>query len=149
MGYMETNTMEPNQTIEHEGIVVSINDRKIVVRIMAQSACSGCHAKGACSAADMQDKLIDIAPDGHDYHTGQRVVISGHQSLGFKAVLYAYVIPSILVITSLIVAYATTNSDMASAIISLATVSVYYGVVYLFKDRLQKTFSFKIKNQFS
>ncbi len=141
--------MESTQIIEHEGIVVSISDRKIIVKIMAQSACSGCHAKGACSAADLQDKLVDIIPDGQPYQTGQRVIITGHQSLGFKAVLYAYVIPSILVIGALIGAYATTGNDIASAIISLICVALYYGVIYLFRNRLQKTFTFTIKNQFS
>ena len=136
--------MESTQNIEHEGIVVSISDRKIIVKIMAQSACSGCHAKGACSAADLQDKLVDIIPDGQPYQTGQRVIITGHQSLGFKAVLYAYVIPSILVIGALIGAYATTGNDIASAIISLICVALYYGVIYLFRNRLQKTFTFTI-----
>jgi sigma-E factor negative regulatory protein RseC len=141
--------MESTHNIEHEGIVVSISDRKIVVKIMAQSACSGCHAKGACSAADLQDKLVDIVPDGQSYQTGQRVIISGHQSLGFKAVLYAYVIPSVLVIGALMGAYTATGNDVASAIIALICVALYYGVIYMFRSRLQKTFTFTIKNQFS
>ena len=65
--------MESTHNIEHEGIVVSISDRKIVVKIMAQSACSGCHAKGACSAADLLDKLVDIVPDGQSYQTGAAI----------------------------------------------------------------------------
>jgi hypothetical protein len=52
-----------SQIIEHSGIIENINGSNIRVQIIQESACSGCHAKGACSAADLKDKYIDVESD--------------------------------------------------------------------------------------
>ncbi len=44
--------------IEHKGIVQKVSERKITVGIINESACASCHAKGACTVADMKDKEI-------------------------------------------------------------------------------------------
>ena len=46
--------------IEHQGIITSISDKKISVKIIQQSACSTCHAKGACMAADSKEKVVEV-----------------------------------------------------------------------------------------
>ena len=139
--------METINNIEHEGIVVSKSDSKIVVQITVQSACSECHAKGACSASEIQDKLIEIAPDGQIYQTGQRVVVTGRQSLGFKAVFYAYVLPSLLIVGVLIGSYALTDDDVTTGLLSLLSVVIYYVILYLLRNRFKRTFLFTIKKQ--
>ena len=40
--------------IEHRGVITSITDNKVSVKILQQSACSSCHAKGACTAATVE-----------------------------------------------------------------------------------------------
>jgi Positive regulator of sigma(E), RseC/MucC. len=42
--------------IEHEGIIEKINGNHITVGIFQQSACSACHARGMCMAADSKEK---------------------------------------------------------------------------------------------
>jgi len=46
-------------TIIHPGIIERISGEKVFVRILSQSACSACHAKGACSVADAEEKIIE------------------------------------------------------------------------------------------
>jgi len=75
--------------IEHEGIIEKINGNHITVRILQQSACSACHAKGACMAADMKEKRVDVSDSSGLYRPHERVVVTGKESIGYKAVLWA------------------------------------------------------------
>jgi sigma-E factor negative regulatory protein RseC len=134
------------ERIEHDGIIDSIDAQKIHVRIVSESACSGCHAKGACSAADLQDKLIDINHNGNEYKPGQRVTIYGQKTLGFKAVALAYVIPSVIVLTSLIITYYTTLNDVLSALVSIGVLVPYFVVIYMLRSQFERTFTFFIKH---
>lgn len=133
------------EQIEHDGIIDSIDAHEIHVRIVSESACSSCHAKGACSAADMQDKLIDIPNDGRIYRVGQRVTITGKKSQGFKAVFIAYIVPSAVMMVSLFAVYTATGNDVWAALVTLGAVAVYYTAVYFFRNRLGRSFSFHIK----
>ena len=78
--------------VEHTGYIEAVEQSQIKVRILSESACASCHAKGACTAADMQEKIIDVNPFGFSNLTvGKRVIIQGQKSLGLKASLIAYI----------------------------------------------------------
>ena len=68
--------------IEHEGIVDHISDKAIRVKIMSMSACASCHAKGACTVADMEEKEVEV-PLAGNYKVGQRVMVTGLSSCAF------------------------------------------------------------------
>ena len=74
---------------------------QIQVQIIQMSACSSCHAKGACTAADMDEKFIDVESDDTSLKVGDMVDIVGESSTGLFAVLLAFVIPFMLILTSL------------------------------------------------
>ncbi len=133
--------------IEHEGIVEDINPRHIRVRIVNESACASCHAKGSCTAADLQDKLIDVYQSINDISQGQKVVLLGKKSLAPKALLLAYVYPVLLILTTLITVFYLSNKELLAAVLSLAVLIPYFTVIYFLKDRLKRTFSFTIKHQ--
>ena len=142
MGYMSE-----LEYIEHEGIVESIEPQHVKVRIVSESACASCHAKGSCTAADLQDKLIDIYQSVSDITIGQKVMIVGKKSLAPKAVLLAYIFPLILIFAALLGTHYLTGNDLLAGGLSLAILVPYFAVIYYLKDRLQKTFSFTIKHQ--
>ncbi len=135
------------ETIEHEGIVAQIEGQHIQVRIITKSACSECHAKGACSAADIQDKIIDIYQNITDLKPGDRVVISGEKRNAKHAVLLAYVYPLIIVMVVLATVFQITGNELKAGIAALASLIPYYLVIALFKEKLKSTFSFQIKHQ--
>lgn len=133
--------------IEHEGIVEEINNQHIVVRIVNKSACASCHAKGACTAADLQDKLIDIYQSVSNLRVGQKVMLIGKKSLGPKAVLLAYIFPLFLILATLIIVFYTTNNELLAGVISLAVLVPYFTIIYFLKGKLKRIFSFSIKHQ--
>ena len=133
--------------IEHEGIVEEINPQHIKVRIVNESACASCHAKGACTTADLQDKLIDVYQSISNLSVGQKVMLLGKKSLAPKAVLLAYVFPLILILATLIIAFYATNNELLAGVLSLAILIPYFAIIYFLKDKLERTFSFSIKHQ--
>ena len=138
--------MNASEKIEHEGIVESVGTSRVNVRIVNESACSACHANGTCSAADLQDKLIEISTnDSELYSVGQKVVITGQSKQGFKAALFAYVIPTVLMISSMLITFTITNNDILSGILALGILIPYFTIISLLRKKLQKTFSFSLK----
>lgn len=132
--------------IEHEGIIEKINGNHITVRILQQSACSACHAKGMCTAADAKEKLVDISDYSGQFRENERVIVAGKESTGYKAVLWAFVFPLIiligmLVMTTLVWRFKETEAAAAS-IIALAP---YYVLLYLLRHKMANTFRFSIK----
>lgn len=139
--------MKESEIIEHEGIIESIDATTVNVRIVSESACSSCHAKGACSAADLQDKLIEInATNAADFSNGQKVIIVGKSEQGTKAALFAYIIPSLIIIASMLITYSISGNDILSGIIGLGILVPYFGIISLLRNNLQKTFSFTLKS---
>lgn len=132
--------------IEHKGIIEKINGNQITVRIIQQSACSACHAKGMCMAADTKEKLVNVSDTTGLFFENEQVIIEGKESIGWKAILWAFVIPLIILITTLIITstYLDFNETKAalSSIISLAP---YYIVLYMLRNKMANTFKFSIK----
>ena len=131
--------------IKHEGIIQDIRPEKITVKILNQSACAGCHIKSACSMADVKEKYIDVSsPDNENWEKGEKVMVLCNEELGFIALFWAYVLPFILVISTLLICTSLKLGELYSGLISLGILVPYYIILSLFKDRLKKKFSFRI-----
>lgn len=133
-----------SSVITHQGVIETITKQLVKVKIINLSACSSCHAKGACSAADMEEKLIDIYTDEKNYQIGQMVTISSKLTTGFKALLLGYVLPFLIVLTTLIVLTVLSISEIKAGLIALASLVPYYFALYFFRDRMTKEFTFEI-----
>lgn len=133
-----------DEKVLHAGVVQDVSVNKITVAIINASACSSCHAKGACLASDMKEKEIEIFIFSGEYYPGQHVNIVGRTSQGFKAAFYGYVLPFILVFTTLILSISLTKSEGLSGIISLAILIPYYAGLYFFRNKIKSSFEFEI-----
>ena len=132
--------------IEHEGIIEKISSNQVTVRILQQSACSACHAKGACTLADSKEKLIDVADSSGRFHENERVILEGKESMGYKAVVWAFVLPLVILITILVFATSRWNfSETEAAISALIALAPYYLILYLLRNKMANSFQFSIK----
>lgn len=135
--------------ILHTGRIVEIGPQVISVEIVNKSACATCHAKGVCGASDEQVRIIDvpqtIATRVEDYRVGEEVSLRLSQSLGLRAVFIAYVVPLMVLMASILVLSATQLQQLYVGIFSLAAVAVYYIFVAIFRDKLEKVFTFSIE----
>ncbi|MCK9398766.1 MAG: SoxR reducing system RseC family protein [Bacteroidales bacterium] len=133
-------------TIIHPGIIESITGDKIFVRILSHSACNSCHAKGACTIADVEEKIIeaDIDPSGNR-KPGEQVMVRMEESLGQKAVLMGYVLPLVVLVGSIILFLSVLKHEGLAALLSLLMLVPYYLTLYLFRKQLRKEFRFRIE----
>lgn len=131
--------------IEHEGIIEQIDGDVAHVKIDQVSACASCHAKGACSAADQEEKYLDVPINGTMYHQGEKVQVQVEKRLGFKAVALGYFYPFILVMLVLIAMLALGASELKAGSFALLSLIPYYLGLFLLRKRIESTFTFSIK----
>lgn len=134
--------------IEHQGIVTHIEDNKLSIKILQQSACSECHAKNSCMAADSKEKLVDIFDFSGKYNVNDPVTIIGKTSMGYKAILWAFLIPLLTLLTVLVLSISIWNfGEMQAAFTAILSLLPYYAALYLLRNKMSQTFKFRIKNK--
>ncbi|MBN2693654.1 SoxR reducing system RseC family protein [bacterium] len=133
------------EVIEHFGVVENIIDDKIIVSVITKSACASCHAKGACSIADLKEKVIEAkATNGEIFNKGDKVIVQMEQKLGFLALFLGYLLPFIVVITALLISSAI-FTELIAAVVSLLFLVIYYLSLYFLRKRWKNTFQFIIR----
>lgn len=136
-----------SERIEHSGFVTRVDGKNIQVQIIQMSACSSCHAKGACSAADMDEKFVDVESTDDTLRIGDQVNIVGESSTGLLAVLLAFVIPFMLILTSLFFLRNIVPNEAVSGTVSLALLIPYYIILSLFNKKLKRKLQFRIEKK--
>ena len=131
--------------IKHTGFVKEIKGSSMIVNIINESACSGCHAKGSCNVADFQDKEIEISNFAGIYSRGQQVNVIFKETQGFTALFYGYILPFILVLTTLIIAVSAFENELIGGLLALAILIPYYSLIYFFRHLLKKVFTFEVE----
>ena len=131
--------------IDHAGVIDSIDGDRAHVRIMSESACASCHAKGACSAADQEEKFIDVPLHGIQYQTGDPVRVEVSGNLGMKAVALGYVYPFLLLMAVLVGLLSFGVAELRAGIWALLSLVPYYLLLSLFKKRIDSNFTFSLK----
>ena len=134
-----------NEVIEHIGIVEKVEDNRVVVRILQASACSGCKARSFCASSENKEKMIEVNTSAAGCRIGDEVTVCAQASVGRDAVILAFVLPLILMLTALIVCMKVTGSEPISALAAIAVLVPYYALIYTQKHRLQKKMNFWIR----
>ena len=138
--------MSSYSEITHRGRIVSITPEFTTVEIVSESACAACHAKGLCSLGDSKVKQVEVPTRGWDnYAVGQEVSVVLRATMGHKAVWLAYVVPLLVMVAALLGILAAGGSELLAGLGAIGAVAVYYGVIWLLRDRLRKEYVFNIK----
>jgi sigma-E factor negative regulatory protein RseC len=134
--------------ITHNGIIQSIENDCINVRIFQSAACGSCKIAGHCNASDQKEKIISIEHCNiADYHIGDSVVVYTKSSTAHRAVFIGYGIPFILLVVTLFIIKAFTGSDAVAALGSIVALIPYYFVIFLLRAKIQNLVNFKIEKQ--
>ena len=133
-----------SNTIRHDGIVQKSDNNSVTVKILSESACSGCHAEGVCSLSGREEKIV-VVSGVYNVSPGDNVTVLMEQSTGYAAVILGYVFPVILVISVLIILASLSDSELTAGIGSIAILIPYYIILWLFRRRISKKFTFTIK----
>ena len=134
-----------NQIIEHTGIVKSYRDNLIQVTITKQATCGNCDAKGACQVIDNHEKIVEVESVDSSFLTGDKVILSCQKSNIHQAVLFAFVLPFILILTTLIILQRFISNEVILGLIALSVLLPYYVILSFFKVKLSSKFKFEIR----
>lgn len=132
--------------IKHQGTVENINGSYLKIRIVQTSACSSCSIKGHCNASESKEKVVDVFDiQASTYKIGQSVMIYGTTSMGMQAVILAFGVPFLVLFITLFITIKWTDNELLSAIAAMLSLLPYYLIIYLFRNKLSKKFSFTVK----
>ena len=136
------------QIATHDGVVVGVAPQQVKVEMHVVSACASCKAHASCTFVDKAEKIVDVdTPEWKNYTVGDSVIVSVQEGLGLMAVLLAYIVPALLLIAVLAVTSIMSQSELLAATLPILIVVVYYLVLYGFRNRLQRKFSFGIEKR--
>jgi positive regulator of sigma E activity len=136
--------MNTSACFEQKGFIESIHDNRITVRIDRGSACGHCSAQGICNLAQSAEQTIEISSTSQQFSVGEYVQVTMSRSMGNKAILMGYFIPFILLISTLLVLSASGLPDLVSGLVSILILVPYFTVLFVFRERLRRTFTFSI-----
>ena len=131
-------------TIEHQGIIISIDNNVAHVKIEQTSACASCHVKTVCGASEKSEKIIDTNIISSDLKVGDTVTVIGQKSLGFKAIILAYILPFVLIVAILFVTNIFTTNELVIGTCALASLIPYFVVLRLMRNKIQAKFQFYV-----
>ena len=131
--------------MQHRGVVESVADDTVIVSVMPESACAGCHAKSVCGERGEKREIVVKTPYAAEYTPGERVVVAlEHKRMGLISVVCSYVLPLIVLVGVLFGTKAFGVEDGIAAISSMAAMSLYYVVLYLMRKMFDKKIKFTI-----
>jgi sigma-E factor negative regulatory protein RseC len=137
-----------SQKISHTGVIEKILEDSIKVRIVQTSACAACKVAIHCNAAESKVKIVDVfGCDTSNYSTGQEVTVWASKDVADKALLLGFGAPFLLLVCVLMIALRFTDNEGFAALLALGSLLPYYYVLWLLRDRIQRSISFHIEEK--
>lgn len=132
--------------IKHNGVVDGVEEGCVRVRILQSSACSACKVASHCNASETKEKIIEVqVADAVKYQLGDSVVVVADTAVGFRASLYGYLLPLLLMVVVLVAVLKITQSEGYAAMSALGILIPYYIGLYLLRNKLQNKLSFSLE----
>jgi len=132
--------------ISHSGVIESIGNDGVRVRIVQTSACAACKVAGYCNAAEKKEKIIDVScANSAAYTKGQQVTVSTSGAVAARALLWAFGGPFVVLVGVLIVVLMMTGSEAKAALCALLALVPYYLMLWLLRHKMRRQLSFSIE----
>lgn len=133
--------------ISHSGIVESIEDGCVKVRIVQTSACAACKVAGYCNAAESKEKIVDVFGDAtaKELVVGQQVTVTTSGQVAAKALMWGFGLPFVLMVAVLVLVLWLTGSEGKAALSGLAALVPYYILLWLLRNRMRQQLAFSIE----
>ena len=136
-----------SQKISHSGVIESVLEGCVKVRIVQTSACAACKIAGHCNASESKVKIVDVfCSNSSDYSVGQDVTVWASKDVANKALLLGFGVPFLLLVSVLMIALKIIGDEGISALVALGALVPYYFALWLMRDRIQHQISFQIED---
>ena len=134
-------------TIEHIGLISSVDNGNVKVRLMDDPHCHSCSMAMLCHYNDDDRSLIEVEKQGKTYKVGDEVLVMLKGTTGLLATFYAYLLPFILVVGVLSLFLSLGYSEVLSAGVSLLILVPYFLTITFMKKQIGRTVKLEIKKR--
>ena len=131
--------------ISHSGIIESIDEGCIHVRIVQTSACAACKVASYCNAAESKEKIVDVYKQAGNLKVGDAVTVTASAHIATQALLYGFAYPFVLLVVVLAIVLWLTGNEATAGLSALGALLPYYAVLYLLRNRHREQFAFDIE----
>ena len=133
--------------ISHSGIVESISEGCVQVRILQASACAACKVAGHCHASESKEKIVDVlnVRDASRLKVGDSVIVSASRDVANRALRLGFGVPFLILVSVLFIMLKVVSDEGLAAITAILALMPYYGMLYLMRDRIQQKIAFSIE----
>lgn len=132
--------------IKHSGIIDSIEEGHIRVRILQAAACGSCAVSRQCHASEVKEKMVDVYENAtNKWKKGEHVTVVASTQTGVRAIILGFGIPFVLMLAVLFTTMGLTGSEPISAITSLFSLIPYYAILYLYREKIGEKLTFWIE----
>ena len=132
--------------ISHSGIIESIAEGCVKVRILQTSACAACKVAGHCNASESKEKIVDVfCSDVSSYQVGESVVVCASRDVANRALLLGFGVPFLVLVGVLILTLYIMGNEGVAAMAGLMALVPYYIVLYAFRSHIQRRLAFYIE----
>ena len=133
--------------ISHSGIVESIREGCVQVRILQTSACAACKVAGHCHASESKEKIVDVlnVGDTSRLKVGDSVVVSASRDVANRALLLGFGLPFLILVSVLFIMLQLVSDEGLAALAALSALLPDYGLLYLLRDKIQQKMAFSIE----
>lgn len=134
--------------MRHEGVVASVDDEKVRVRIVQTSACASCKVAHHCNASEKKEKIIEV-PLSHDMKVeeGQTVVVTADMKVVRWSLAWAFGLPVVLMIVALILTSLLGGDELMAAMMAVGALAVYYIFLWCMRPLLNRQLVFAIEKR--
>jgi positive regulator of sigma E activity len=140
--------MDTKKEVTHTGIIGKIDKKGIKVTIGVLAGCTNCQIKGNCNMAEQSVKELFIECDSSQYKTGQRVMISVKSERKTNVQFLKYILPFIILLSSMLISSAFTRNETMIGIVSILTLISYF-ILFIFSLEERRKNKEKVKYQIS
>jgi len=127
------------------GIVKRLTEDGVEVMVLQESACVGCHSKSHCTVSDVKERIVQANLPDEPVAVGDHVEVIMQSSRGHLAVVIAYILPAIFLVSGLLIFTGLGLGDGLSALFSLMVTAVYFMVIWFVRGKLNRKFIFSIR----
>ena len=134
-----------SSSLQHRGVVERVSGDTVIVSVMPESACAGCHAKGICGERGDKREIVVKTPYASEYTPGEHVIVALERNrMGVMSVVWSYVVPLVVLLGVLLGTKAFGLDDGIAAVSAMAAMSLYFVALYLMRKMFDRIIKFTI-----
>ena len=136
-------------SVTHPGKVIGVFRDTVTVAVESSEACGSCASRSACSLGVESNtrNILITTPDANCFSVGERVVVATKTQMGLMAVALCYAVPAVVLVAVIAAIVLCKGSEGIAALASLGSVAAYYGILWMFRDKLAQKISFTIHKE--